>query len=349
MFEFFKKTPTFDFLGKYKPYFGVSVAALIVTLIFLFVFKLNLGLDFTGGTLVELSYQEAVDIARVRQTLQAQGYSQAVVQRFGTAQELMVRVPLDKAEASTTDIGLDTDIKENKTALEVIKILRGANDERLVENRSGQLQQCVTSATTAPRVCHIQVKRIEYVGPQVGEELAWQGGLALLIGSAFILIYLFFRFEIRFAAASIIATTHDVLLIFGFFSITQLEFDLTVLAATLAVLGYSLNDTVVIFDRIRENFRLMRRVSSVTEIMNISLNQTLSRTIITSGTTFLTVLALFFLGGEIIHNFSIALIVGIIFGTYSSLFIAPPVVLMLGVRREDLLPVKKEGEAASEP
>ena len=189
---------------------------------------------------------------------------------------------------------------------------------------------------------------MEFVGPQVGDELVEKGGLALLYTLIAILLYVLFRFEWRFAIGSIVAVAHDVLLTFGFFSLTQIEFSLPVLAAILAVLGYSLNDTIVVFDRIRENFRRMRKARAP-EIMNTSINQTLSRTIITSATTMFTVLALFFLGGEIIHAFSTALIVGIIVGTYSSIYIATPTVLALGISRRDMLPVKKEGAQPSGP
>jgi preprotein translocase subunit SecF len=196
--------------------------------------------------------------------------------------------------------------------------------------------------------CYIQVRRVEFVGPQVGEELTEKGGLALLYTLIAILIYVMFRFEWRFAVGAIIAIAHDVLLTFGFFSVMQLEFSLSVLAAMLAVLGYSLNDTIVVFDRIRENFRRLRKESTV-EVMNTAINQTLSRTIITSATTFLTVLALFFFGGEIIHGFAVALMVGIVVGTYSSIYIATPAVLAMGVSREDLMPIKKEGSADDLP
>ncbi|MFQ5936115.1 MAG: protein translocase subunit SecF, partial [Acidiferrobacterales bacterium] len=229
-----------------------------------------------------------------------------------------------------------------------IGVLRKARNEVTVESRPGEAQKCTHGATKALVDCHVQVRRIEFVGPQVGSELVEKGGLALIYTLIAILVYVLFRFEWRFAVASIVAVAHDVLVTFGFFSLTQIEFSLPVLAATLAVLGYSLNDTIVVFDRIRENFRRMRR-AKVVDIMNSSINQTLSRTIITSGTTMLTVLALFFLGGEIIHGFSTALIVGIVVGTYSSIYIATPVVLALGISREDLMPAKKEEAEPTRP
>jgi preprotein translocase subunit SecF len=194
------------------------------------------------------------------------------------------------------------------------------------------------------------MRRVEFVGPQIGDELTNKGGLAMLATLAAVFVYVTFRFiSWKFAAGAIVAVLHDVLITFGFFSLVQLEFSLSVLAAILAVLGYSLNDTIVVFDRIRENYRRMRKGHSDIDIMNSSINQTLSRTLITSGTTLITVLALFFYGGEIIHGFALALLVGIFVGTYSSIYIATPIVLYLGIRREDLMPMKKEGaEQANE-
>ena len=211
-----------------------------------------------------------------------------------------------------------------------------------------ELTKLVAQANKPTQLLQIQGRRVEFVGPQVGEELTEQGGLAMLYTLIAVLVYVMLRFEWRFAVGAIVAISHDVILTFGFFSLLQLEFSLSVLAAMLAVLGYSLNDTIVVFDRIRENFRKMRK-GTTAETMNASINQTLSRTIITSTTTLLTVLALFVLGGEIIRGFSIALIVGIVVGTYSSIYVATPAVLAMGVSREDLMPVKKEGVDDSAP
>jgi len=198
------------------------------------------------------------------------------------------------------------------------------------------------------QACAVQVQRVEFVGPQVGHELAEKGALALLYTLIAVLIYVMLRFEWRFAIGAVIATAHDVLITLGFFSFTQMEFSLTVLAAVLAVLGYSLNDTIVVFDRIRENFRKMRKESTV-EVMNVAINQTLSRTIITSGTTMITVLAMYFFGGQTIRGFAVALIVGIFYGTFSSIYIATPAALALGVSRADLVRPKRESAADSEP
>ena len=191
----------------------------------------------------------------------------------------------------------------------------------------------------------VQVRRVEFVGPQVGDDLAQDGGLAMIYALFGILVYVAMRFQMRFSLGAIAALIHDVTITFGFFSVTQMEFDLTVLAAILAVIGYSLNDTIVVYDRIRENFHKMRKATPV-EVVNASVNQTLSRTLMTSGTTMMVLVALFIFGGEIIHDFATALIVGIFVGTYSSIYIASPITLALGVSRKDLLPVEKEGAAA---
>jgi len=329
-----------DFIGKRRVLALISAVLVIGTVVSLFTRGLNFGLDFTGGTLVELSYREPANIAEIRKQLTQSGFGDALVQRFGTTRDLMVRLPLGKVAKGE---GVEARAAAaSEAAHKVTVALRAAMGERETDSRPGQAQRCVREGSTEWSDCFIQVRRVEFVGPQVGEELAWKGGYALLFSLIGVFIYVIFRFEWRFAVGAIAATVHDVLLVFGFFSLTQMEFDLSVLAATLAVLGYSVNDTVVVFDRIRENFRKMRRVD-VVEMLNASVNQTLSRTIITSGTTLLTMLALFFLGGEILYGFSVAMIVGIIVGTYSSIFIATPVTLALGITREDMMPVKKEG------
>jgi preprotein translocase subunit SecF len=275
-------------------------------------------------------------VSKVRDQLASNGFADAVVQHFGTTRDVMVRIPLQSGKESAELSGT------------LISVLHKGLGETVVESRPGETQKCTKGAAQAIVDCQVQVRRVEFVGPQVGGELVEKGGLALIYTSIAILIYVMFRFEWRFAVASIIASIHDVWLVFGFFSLTQMEFSLSALAAILAVLGYSLNDTIVVFDRIRENFRKMRR-AGVAEIMNASINQTLSRTIITSGTTMLTVLALFFLGGEIVRGFSTALIVGILVGTYSSIYIATPVVVALRISREHLLVAKKEAAEPNRP
>lgn len=333
--KIFSKQTNIDFIGTRRIPIALSIVLVIATFILLFTRGLNFGLDFTGGTLVELNYAEPVKVAPIRQQLANAGLADTVVQHFGTSRDIMVRIPVRKDSNSST------------LSNQVVGILRTNISEKLVLSRPGKAQQC---SSTGNKIvdCQIQVRRVEFVGPQVGEELTEQGGLAMLYTLIAILVYVMFRFEWRFAVGAIVAISHDVILTFGFFSLLQLEFSLSVLAAILAVLGYSLNDTIVVFDRIRENFRKMRK-GSTAETMNISINQTLSRTIITSTTTMLTVLALFVLGGEIIRGFSIALMVGIVVGTYSSIYVATPAVLAMGVSREDLMPVKKEGVDDSTP
>lgn len=336
--EVFKRETRVDFIGKRRIPMTVSMLLNLATLAALFIFGLNFGLDFTGGTLVELNYAQSADVAEVRKALVDKGFGDAVVQRFGTARDLMVRLPVREGEGKGAAV----------VSAKLVETLRAALGEREVESRPGQAQKCLAGESKTPAACQVQVKRVEFVGPQVGRELAEKGALALLFAGIGILIYVIVRFEWRFAVGAIAATAHDVFLVFGFFAFTQMEFSLSVLAAILAVLGYSLNDTVVVFDRIRENFRKMRK-STVPEIMNASLNQTLSRTVITSGVTALTMIALFFYGGEILRGFSAAMLVGIAVGTYSSIFIATPVTLILGITREDMLPVKKEGAADTAP
>ncbi|MEQ3652334.1 MAG: protein translocase subunit SecF, partial [Glaciecola sp.] len=270
--------------------------------------QLNWGLDFTGGTLIEVGYKEAADLEAIRAQMDAGGYSDAVVQNFGSSQDVLIRLaPRDGVKA--VEIGD-----------EVMKTLREDGTE-------------------------VDMRRIEFVGPNVGEELTEQGGLAMLVALICILIYVAMRFEYRFALGSVAALGHDVILTLGLFSILQLEFDLTVLAAVLAVIGYSLNDTIVVSDRIRENFRKIRNAEPE-EIINISLTQTLNRTIITSLTTILVLVALFYKGGALIHGFATALLFGVVIGTYSSVYIASAVGLALGISKEDLMPteVEKEGE-----
>jgi len=301
-------TKQINFLGK-RQFAAIFSGLLLITAIAsLAVQGLKLGIDFTGGTLVELGYEQAVDLDVMRSQLAENGFADATVQHFGTAQEILLRL---KPQEGVSNAQLSVDIS---TAANAAMGVKG------------------------------EMRRVEFVGPQVGDELTEDGGLALLYSMFGILIYVAWRFEYKFALGSVAALAHDVLITLGFFSVLQLEFDLTVLAAILAVIGYSLNDTIVVYDRIRENFRLLRKGSSE-NVMNVSLNQTLSRTLMTSITTLLVLVALAFLGGEIIHNFAIALLVGVVIGTYSSIYVASPLVLALGVTKEDLMEpeVDKEG------
>ncbi len=327
--EFLRAQTSIDFLGRRRSAVLISGLLIVISIVSIAVRGLNFGIDFTGGTLVEVAYSEPVAVADVRAALNNEQIENALVQHFGTASDVMIRLPVttdDTAQLSST----------------VVAALRSPFGESLDETRPGQVQQCVV-ASGVTEDCHVQMRRVEFVGPQVGDELTEQGTLAMLYALLGILIYVAWRFEWRFAVGSVAALIHDVVITVGAFSILQLEFSLAVLAALLAVIGYSLNDTIVVFDRIRENFRKMRKGSAVS-IMNASLNQTLRRTILTSVTTLLVVLTLLLAGGEVIRGFAAALFIGVLVGTYSSIFVASPTVLVLGITREDMMTVKKEGE-----
>lgn len=328
--EIIKKLTQFDFLGRRKAAIAGSLILIVICIASLTMRGLNFGIDFTGGTLVEVGYAEGVNVSEVRSHLAEGGYDDAVVQYFGTANDILVRLPVQSDEVTGAEL-----------SSAVMQSLRQPFSESLVEGQSGSIQQCVVhSGQTAD--CQVQMRRVEFVGPQVGEELTEQGGLAMIYALIMILIYIWVRFEWHFSLGSVAALVHDVLVTVGLFSIFQLEFSLPVLAAVLAVIGYSLNDTIVVFDRIRENFRKIRKGSAI-EIMNRSINQTLPRTLLTSITTLLVLIALVLFGGEVIRGFAIALIIGVLVGTYSSIFIASPVVLMLGISKEDLIQPVKEG------
>jgi len=301
--QLLKTSLNIDFLGKRKIAWIISAILIVVSVASLATRGLNLGIDFTGGTLVEVGYPDAVELDPIRSALEAESFNDAIVQHFGTAKDVLIRLPSS----------------ENANAAEL-------SDQVLA----------ALSSTGDP-----SMRRVEFVGPQVGEELRDDGGLAVLYALFGILIYVALRFEYRFSFGAVAALIHDVVLTVGFFSITQAAFDLTVLAAVLAVIGYSLNDTIVVFDRIRENFRKMRKATSL-EVINDSINQTISRTLVTSMTTLLVLLALFFIGGEVIHSFALALIVGVIVGTYSSIYIASSMLVVLNVTSEDMIPEEKD-------
>ncbi len=300
--QLIKQSLNIDFLGKRKLALIISVVLITVSLASLMTRGLNLGIDFTGGTLVEIGYSQPVELQPIRDALAQNQFNDAIVQHFGTARDVMIRLPSQAV----------------------------ANSEV-----SNQVLQALAN-TGNP-----EMRRIEFVGPQVGEELRDDGGLAVVYALIGILIYVAFRFEYRFALGSVVALIHDVILTIGFFSVTQAAFDLTVLAAVLAVIGYSLNDTIVVFDRIRENFRKLRKEESI-DVVNTSINQTLARTLMTSITTLLVLFALFFVGGEVIHSFALALIVGVLVGTYSSIYVASATLILLNVSAVDLLPDEKE-------
>ncbi len=295
-----------NFLGQRKLAMALSGALIVISLISLMLRGLAFGIDFTGGTLIEVGYEQAVPLDQVRKVLADDGFKEAKVQQFGTPKDLLIRLAPRKGV------------------------------------KSSELSEKVYAALSKAAKGKVELRRVEFVGPQVGDELTEDGALAVLVSLLAILMYVAVRFEWRFAVGSVVALAHDVTITLGFFSVTGLEFDLTVLAAVLAVIGYSLNDTIVVFDRIRENFRKIRK-GSPEAVMNTSINQTLSRTLMTSLTTLLVLVALFFLGGESIHNFSLALILGIVVGTYSSIYVASAAALMLGVSKADLMPVQKEG------
>jgi preprotein translocase subunit SecF len=329
---FLKREPRIDFLGRRGLAGIVSAVLIVIGLVSLGVRGLAFGIDFTGGTLVEVSYEESVEASSVRDLIANAGFESALVQYFGTSKDILVRLPASAIENAA------------QVSSRIMVALRSPYEETLVTGASGDLQQCLSDNGTSGR-CVVQMRRVEFVGPQVGAELTEKGGLAMLYALLGILIYVSWRFEWRFAIGAVVALVHDVLITVGVFSVLGLEFSLPVLAAILAVIGYSLNDTIVVFDRVRENFRKMRRGTPI-EIMNTSVNQTLSRTILTSLTTLLVVLTLLIIGGEVISGFATALLVGVLIGTYSSIFIANPAVLVLGISREDMLPVKKEGAEA---
>jgi len=282
---------------------AMSVAALLAAMGSLSVKQLNWGLDFTGGTLVEVAYSDSADLGAIRTELDREGYEGAVVVSFGTDRDVLVRLP------------------------------DGYSDEQ------GALMVDKLRAATE---MSIELRRIEFVGPQVGEELRDDGGIAMLTALGLVMLYVAFRFQIKFALGAVIALAHDVIFTLGFFSLTGLEFDLTVLAALLAVVGYSLNDTIVVSDRIRENLPKIRRASPG-EVIDISLTETLGRTLVTSLTTLLVLAALALFGGEMIFGFAVALLVGVAVGTYSSMYVAATTLLQLGVSKEDVMVPEREG------
>ncbi len=288
----------FNFMGARRIAAIFSILLLLLSIGSLAINGLKLGLDFTGGSLVEVTYEQPVELETIRNTLRANDYGDAVVQTFGSANDILIR-------------------------------LGQAHDPQLGQKILEILQQGADSTVT--------LRRNEFVGSQVGEELREQGGLGLLIALIMVMIYLAFRFQYKFSVGAVLALAHDVIIVLGFFSLLQIEFDLTVLAALLAVIGYSLNDTIVVYDRIRENFRILR-VSESLGVLNASLNETLSRTLVTSLTTMLVLVVLAFFGGEMIYGFSIALLAGVVIGTYSSVYVAGNILLLLNVSREDLIP-----------
>lgn len=292
----------YNFMGLRKVAAAFSILLILISIGSLAFQGLKLGLDFTGGTLIEVSYESAANVGEIRKTLVDNGYEDVTVQHFGSEEEVLVRMK----EAYRANIGD-----------EILAVLQTSSPE------------------------NVQLRRAEFVGAQVGEELRDEGGLALLLALAIVMLYVAARFQFKFSVGAVVALIHDVIIILGIYSVFQFEFDLTVLAALLAVIGYSLNDTIVVADRIRENFRIIRQMMPI-DIINRSLTQTLGRTLITSLTTLLVLVALLLVGGEIIHLFALALTIGVVVGTYSSIYVAANVLLMMDISRDDLIPPETE-------
>ncbi len=302
------ETPSIDFMAGRKIAGLFSLSFAVASIVLLAISGLSFGLDFTGGSLVELEFSEAPSLETVRGALVSSGFPDAVVQAFGAPTDVVIRLAQDDAPKAGDD---------------VFAALRAAGFE-------------------------VELMRSEFVGSAVGEELREQGGLGLLLALGIVMLYVAFRFQFKFSVGAVVALVHDVLIVLGIFALFGLDFDLTVLAAVLAVIGYSLNDSIVVSDRIRENFRIMRTNDSL-KVMNDSINQTLSRTLATSMTTLLVLLALLFLGGELIHNFALALTIGVVVGTYSSIYVVTVVLLIMNISRDDLIIVISEEEEDGRP
>ncbi len=302
--EFFKQNTRIDFMAHAKGAAVLSTILFVLSILSLAIYGLNMGLDFTGGTQIQMSFNQEADLNGIRDSLQNGGFKEAEVKNYGTSKDVLVTLVPKNSESDN--------VSKDMVVSQIQKLLPEA-----------------------------KIQQIDYIGPQVGEELATKGALAIVIALLGTMIYIALRFEFRFAVGSTVALIHDPVLILGIFSFFHIEFNLIALAAVLTVIGYSLNDTIVIFDRIRENFRKMRKATPV-EIINLSTNQTLSRTIMTSVLTLLVVFALYFLGGSMLHGFSLALIIGIVVGTYSSIYVAGSLALALGLNRQHLIPAPKE-------
>jgi preprotein translocase subunit SecF len=309
--EFFKHQARIRFLGKRRYWYAVSVLVIVGSFVAVVTRGLNFGIDFTGGVVIEAHFSQAPDLERVRASLNAGGLGDAVVQSFGTAQDVLVRLPP----------------ADNEAAREVTE----------------QVRVALASVDAA-----VEIRRTESVGPQAGRELAEKGATALLMALLFIGVYVIMRFQWKFAVGAIVAVLHDPIVVIGMFAVTGMTFDLSVMAAILAVIGYSLNDTVVVFDRVRERLIQMRKASPQ-EVMDTAINETLSRTLLSSGTTSLVVVALVAFGGEALRPFGVALLVGIVVGTFSSIYVAGALALDLGLSQRDLMPPEKRGEVDALP
>ena len=311
--EFFRIRRDIPFMRHALVFNVISVLTFVAAVAFLAIRGLNFSIEFTGGTVMEVAYPKAAELETIRAKVTELGYADAQVQNFGTSRDVMIRLPLKDGSGAAA------------------------------ARQSDQVMAALKAADAG-----VELRRVEFVGPQVGKELFTDGALALLLVVVGIMIYLAFRFEWKFSVAAIVANLHDVIIILGFFAAFQWEFSLSVLAAVLAVLGYSVNESVVIFDRIRENFRKMRKAST-TEVIDNAITSTISRTIITHGSTQIMVLSMLIFGGPTLHYFALALTIGILFGIYSSVFVAAAIAMWLGVRREDLVkPPKKNQEGEPE-
>lgn len=309
----------FDFLKVAKVLCIASAAAVVISLGSLIINSLQFGLDFTSGTLVEVGYSESVDVSEVSAALREVGYEDAQVVAFGSDQEVLIRMPVDDS----------------------------LSEEEMASRLEGLGEHVVTSLQERSSA-QVELRRLEFVGPRVGEELAESGGMGVLVSLGMVMLYVGARFQTKFAIAAVLGLMHDVIITVGIFSLFRIEFDLTVLAAVLAIIGYSVNDKIVVFDRVRENFRVMRK-GTPRELINVSLNQTLSRTIITSGTTLLVVIAMLIAGGDSIKGFATALTLGIVIGTYSSIYVCTHLLVLMSISKEDLMAPAKEGAADSMP
>ncbi|MFE8645802.1 protein translocase subunit SecF [Sphingomonas sp. NCPPB 2930] len=311
--EFFRIRRDIPFMRHALILNSVSIITFLAAVFFLFHRGLHLSVEFTGGTVMEVAYSQPADLEKVRSTVTGLGYQDVQVQNFGTARDVMIRLPAQKGVSSAQ-----------------------------------QSERVLGALKADPATADATLRRVEFVGPQVGEELATDGLKALAMVVVGIMVYLAFRFEWKFAVATVLANLHDVVIILGFFAFFQWEFSLAVLAAVLAVLGYSVNESVVIFDRVRETFRRQRKMDTEAAI-NHAITSTISRTIITHGSTQLMVLSMFFFGGATLHYFALALTIGILFGIYSSCFVAAAIAMWLGVKREDLVKPAAKKDAATDP
>jgi len=343
--EVFNPNSNINFLGLRKISLAVSALLVILSIGAILTRGLNYGLDFTGGLMVEAQYQQPVDISEVRAALDGAGFDHAVVQSIGGAREVSIR--LQVTDATPSGDAAQTDAAKGDAKTEAAKP-DAAKTDATSKNRGDQVAAAVLKALQAKR-SDVTIKPSAFVGPQVGDELKSDGVTAVIFVIIGIMIYIGIRFEWRFAVAAIASEIHDTLITVGFYAVTQHEFDITVLASVLAVVGYSINDKVVVFDRVRELFRSARRAEPE-EILNKAINSTLSRTIITALFTAITMVALYFFGGPVVHGFALTMLIGILVGTLSSIFFASPILLWLGVSKKDLMPVTRDNpELARRP